>query len=144
MDLKKIIFQNRYVALKTPPPFMANTILNFHFDYLHTSLTSSVREKGGKFNCYALNTRRAFLTYMKDQKVSHIITAKNIKHFLLFFWLNRCTLSKKVKCCLNFSLINASAIGTRIAQVSENEDLRKSGLIQLLNTSSQFQLLSTV
>ena len=38
---KKIIFQNRYVALETPsrpPPFMANTILNFHFDYLHPSL----------------------------------------------------------------------------------------------------------
>ena len=26
-----------YVALETPP-FLANTILNFHFDYLHTSL----------------------------------------------------------------------------------------------------------
>ena len=41
MVFKKIIFQNRYVALETPsrpPPFMANTILNFHFDYLHTSL----------------------------------------------------------------------------------------------------------
>ena len=39
---KKIIFQNRYVALETgldPPPFMANTILNFHFDYWHPSLT---------------------------------------------------------------------------------------------------------
>ena len=37
--LKKIIFQNRYVALETPPPpFMANAILNFHFDFLTTSL----------------------------------------------------------------------------------------------------------
>ena len=40
--LTKIIFQNRYVALETgldpPPPFMANAILNFHFDFLHTSL----------------------------------------------------------------------------------------------------------
>ena len=39
---KKIIFQNRYVALETPSrppsPFMANTILNFHFDYLIPSL----------------------------------------------------------------------------------------------------------
>ena len=38
----KAIFQNRYVALETPsrpPPFMANTILNFHFDYLTPSLT---------------------------------------------------------------------------------------------------------
>ena len=41
--LKKIIVQNRYVALKTPSrppptPFMKNSILNFHFDYPHTSL----------------------------------------------------------------------------------------------------------
>ena len=39
--LTKIIFQNRYVALETgldPPPFMANAILNFHFDFLNTSL----------------------------------------------------------------------------------------------------------
>ena len=39
MVFKKIIFQNRYVALETPPPFMAKTILNFHFDYLTPSLT---------------------------------------------------------------------------------------------------------
>ena len=39
MVFKKIIFQNRYVALETPPsPFMANTILDFHFDYWNTSL----------------------------------------------------------------------------------------------------------
>ena len=25
---------------RDPPPFMANTILNFHFDYLHTSLSA--------------------------------------------------------------------------------------------------------
>ena len=40
--LTKIIFQNRYVALETPSrpplPFMANAILNFHFDFLNTSL----------------------------------------------------------------------------------------------------------
>ena len=41
MVFKKIIFQNRYVALETsldPPPFMANAILNFHFDFPGTSL----------------------------------------------------------------------------------------------------------
>ena len=39
MGFKKIIFQNRYVALETPSrPFMANAILNFHFDYLTPSL----------------------------------------------------------------------------------------------------------
>ena len=43
--LTKIIFQNRYVALETPsrppPPFMANAILNFHFDFLTTSLMNN-------------------------------------------------------------------------------------------------------
>ena len=39
MVFKKIIFQNRYLALETPPPFMANTILKIHFDYLITSLS---------------------------------------------------------------------------------------------------------
>ena len=38
MVFKKIIFQNRYVALETPP-FMAKAILNFHFDYLKASLS---------------------------------------------------------------------------------------------------------
>ena len=45
MVFKKIIFQNRYVALETPsrpPPFMANAILNFHFDFLTTSLMYKV------------------------------------------------------------------------------------------------------
>ena len=41
--LTKIIFQNRYVALETPPPFMANAILNFHFDFLNPSLISKQR-----------------------------------------------------------------------------------------------------
>ena len=41
MVFKKIIFQNSLMANETPsrpPPFMANAILNFHFDYLHPSL----------------------------------------------------------------------------------------------------------
>ena len=45
--LTKIIFQNSLMANETPsrpppPPFMANTILNFHFDYLHPSLSEWV------------------------------------------------------------------------------------------------------
>ena len=47
--LTKIIFQNRYVAIETPsrpPPFLANAILNFHFDYWHTSLSESVDDIG--------------------------------------------------------------------------------------------------
>ena len=47
MVFKKIIFQNRYVALETPlrpPPFMAKAILNFHFDYWNPSLTVKTLE----------------------------------------------------------------------------------------------------
>ena len=40
MVIKKIIFQNRYVELETPP-FMEKTILNFHFVYLNTPLSNS-------------------------------------------------------------------------------------------------------
>ena len=50
MVFKKIIFQNSLMANETPsrppPPFMANAILNFHFDYRHPSLTHlHVQEK---------------------------------------------------------------------------------------------------
>ena len=41
MVFKKIIFQNKYVALETPPLFMANAILNFHFDFLNPSLIAA-------------------------------------------------------------------------------------------------------
>ena len=35
---------------RDPPPFLANTILNFHFDYLHTSLryTQNVKTRKAK------------------------------------------------------------------------------------------------
>ena len=62
MVFKKIIFQNRYVALETPPagrPFMANTILNFHFDYLNPSLI------------YVLHFH---LSSMRNTKVRYMIT----------------------------------------------------------------------
>ena len=41
MVFKKLIFQNRYVELEAPPPFMEKNILNFHFDYLNPSLTTT-------------------------------------------------------------------------------------------------------
>ena len=56
MVFKKIIFQNRYVALETPsrpPPFMANAILNFHFDFLHPSLTQ--RQGGLGWLCVTIH-----------------------------------------------------------------------------------------
>ena len=45
MVFKKIIFQNSLMANETPsrpPPFMANAILNFHFDFLHPSLSQGL------------------------------------------------------------------------------------------------------
>ena len=38
---QKIIFQNRYVELETPPPFMEKNILNLRFDYLQISLMNT-------------------------------------------------------------------------------------------------------
>ena len=32
------------IKFRDPPPFMAKTILNFHFDYLTTSLTNLVQQ----------------------------------------------------------------------------------------------------
>ena len=56
---KKIIFQNRYVALETPsrpaPPFMAKTILNFHFDYLNPSLIYEPKDGKQLVACTLLN-----------------------------------------------------------------------------------------
>ena len=56
MVFKKIIFQNRYVALETPlrphPPFMANTILNLHFDYLIISLRDNLGTTWGLLGNY--------------------------------------------------------------------------------------------
>ena len=40
MVFKTIIFQSRLVDSRPPPPFMEKSILNFHFDYLHPSLSS--------------------------------------------------------------------------------------------------------
>ena len=37
-----IIFQNTYVELETPPPFMENSMLNFHFYYWNISLTHPI------------------------------------------------------------------------------------------------------
>ena len=59
MVFKKIIFKNRYVALETPsrpPPFMANAILNFHFDYLTPSLSWSGSGGRCSWNWYCYNS----------------------------------------------------------------------------------------
>ena len=48
MVFKKIIFQKRYVELETPSPFMEESILNFHFDYLNPSLSLKARGRSDK------------------------------------------------------------------------------------------------
>ena len=52
-------FQNRYMALETPsrpPPFMANTILNFHFDYPQPSLMPKLYTTLRLFDCASEHT----------------------------------------------------------------------------------------
>ena len=43
------VFQKSYFRIgmwhSRPPPFMANTILNFHFDYWNTSLTDNLKSR---------------------------------------------------------------------------------------------------
>ena len=86
--LTKIIFQNRYVAIETPsrpPPFMANAILNFHFDYPHTSLKwtlapavlSSERE-------HLLHNKKSLEGVVKEScsKASSVVKAITGKHIL--------------------------------------------------------------
>ena len=70
MVFKKIIFQNRYVELETPP-FMEKTILNFHFDYLNTPLTIS-RWKISDTECrrakYKLQNTKIIQVYISRSK----------------------------------------------------------------------------
>ena len=47
---------------RDPPPFMANTILNFHFDYLNTSLTFSASLLT-KDSCWLKLLRRSLETF---------------------------------------------------------------------------------
>ena len=59
MVFKRIIFQNRYVELETPLPFMEKSILNFHFGYLHPSLICCEISFASKtFSWYNLLGRR--------------------------------------------------------------------------------------
>ena len=80
---KKIIFQN--VELENPPPFMEKSILNFHFDYLHPSLTHT---KERAFKCVhcrnsfgeAGTLKRRVLTH-SGVKRRHIL-AQNVRSHL--------------------------------------------------------------
>ena len=72
MVFKKIIFQNSLMANETPSrpprPFMANAILNFHFDFWHPSL-SEPRDffQASLFEKWRSNMGRHFhRTYLKD------------------------------------------------------------------------------
>ena len=43
--VRRALLSRAILTCIPPPPFMANTILNFHFDYLITSLSKSLSEK---------------------------------------------------------------------------------------------------
>ena len=88
MVFKKIIFQNSLMANETPsrpPPFMANAILNFHFDFLHTSLIDT-HEPG----------------FVRPSTMTTFQTANPIC-FIHFRWSVFCTFS-----CITLFLINPS------------------------------------
>ena len=81
--LTKIIFQNRYVALETgldPPPFMANAILNFHFDYLNSSLIDSKPSVAtGLLDCAAptdIQTGKSKQSLISSKHSSLVLTGK--------------------------------------------------------------------
>ena len=74
MVFKKIIFQNSLMANepppRPPPPFMANAILNFHFDFLHTSLTSNERDLYNVRSCPIFKVQKV---EEKDAKITEVI-----------------------------------------------------------------------
>ena len=67
------------MALETPPPFfMANTILNFHFDYLHPSLSLKVKTVGHR--------KQLQTTWCDPQTiVSKCWVTSKTYHYVLFF-----------------------------------------------------------
>ena len=67
---------------RDPPPFMAKTILNFHFDYLNPSLIS----KGFANICHFQNFARIVLFKFV---VSDIITCNSFLQYLPFVILTR-------------------------------------------------------
>ena len=77
MVFQKIIFQNRYVELQTPPPSWKKTILNFHFDYLTTSLRTNARTAIFGTNCILEFQSCKFLALLKVAS----------KYYLPLHWL---------------------------------------------------------
>ena len=90
MVFKKIIFQNRYVALEAPsrppPPFMAKTILNFHFDYWNPSLR--VQIDMNVFGVFHLNISESEAAHFGD--LMKYVTNQNHSAFVRNFQ-NCCT-----------------------------------------------------
>ena len=86
MVFKKIIFQNRYVALETPsrpPPFMAIAILNFHFDFPHTSLRSFKDMRHGQYF-------KKYETWARFYDSLHLqLKLVKVKRFSIEFFITR-------------------------------------------------------
>ena len=85
MIFKKNYFSEKVCGTRDPPPFMEKSILNFHFDYLHPSLTHT---KERAFKCVhcrnsfgeAGTLKRRVLTH-SGVKRRHIL-AENVRSHL--------------------------------------------------------------
>ena len=75
---QKIIFQNRNVALETPPPFMAKAILNFHFDYLKPSLNVPVSLQNVSLTALQCSEYAEIKTSLTD-RLTHTLTRSLIE-----------------------------------------------------------------
>ena len=108
-----IIFQNTYVELETPIPFMEKSILNFHFDYLTPSLSFSTRcwflkknnmilKQFARLVCEEIIFRFPEGRQLEEKRgFKDIFFKKNHEKIMLWEWLN---LSKKIVWVLSLKL----------------------------------------
>ena len=85
MVFKKILFQNRYVELETPP-LMEKSILNFHFDYLNPSL---MFPKIVKENIVNINRKHDVLAFSKHRprhRIAMFLSKTSPKHRIVKNW----------------------------------------------------------
>ena len=75
--------------VSTPPPFMANAILNFHFDFPHTSLSPSL---GLKILVNGIED------IWSPIKVSVLISKKSLHQSRIDFWSHNSVILTKPNC----------------------------------------------
>ena len=112
--LTKFIFQNRYVALETPSRLMANAILNFHFDFPHTSLIAPHIIRPYQIVChfcqpenYHLLTSRGFGCYLSTSRNITPDFKQKVCDLTLLPWYSRFHVFLFLRClvfCLCFNV----------------------------------------